>query len=218
MKHLIFYSIAAVLMIIVGCNNKDDNMVISPDKKLSIDYQESDFHGRAMYWNDTFRFYSDGKWHESHENALYADYYCDKTDLKDYFITLQKEHHTEGDTGFKPIRIDQYTTSDGTPLYFVYAESYSEGTWHYYSYTALCVKNGKLWRYPVFLNDVGSDSIQSDILVLEPASIGFDFTSKPLHYDNDIDQKIIDYDIDNRIVLDSKNKTVIVAGIKLIQL
>lgn len=212
----IFTFIALILM---SCHVKAEDSISSPDKMLIITYKESELHGQAMDWNNTFRFYADGKWNESHENALYSDYYCDENQLKDYYINLQKEEYSEWNPGLMPIRIDQYSLIDGTPVYLVYAETYSEGTWHYFSYTALCIYDGEIKRYPLFRELKESKNIQSEILMWGPASIGLDFTSPSSHnYKFDLDKKIFNAPVEIKINYDSKKKQIIIAGEKYIQL
>ena len=169
-------------------------------------------HGSAMDWDNVFHFYSDGKWYDSQDNALYADYYCNNPSKKDYYLALQKEEYSEWDPGIKPIRIDQCQLQDGTPIYLVYAETYSDMTWHHFSYTAFCIKDGRLLRYPLFEQITGIEDIQSDILIIGPASIDFDFTLTPSSYEYEMDRKIIDTPIGKRVLFDSKNGTLKIVG------
>lgn len=202
----------------MNCQDMAGDSISSPDKKFIITYKESELNGSAKDWDNTFRFYTDGKWHEDHGNALSSDYYCDDPELKDYYIKLQKDEYSEWDPGLMPIRIDQYKLIDGTPIYLVFAETYSEGTWHYYTYTALCINDGKILRYPLFRELKESKDIQSEILMWKPASIGFDFTSPSRDYDFDLDQKIFDAPVENKINYNSKKKQITIAGEKYIQL
>lgn len=199
------------MLALISCGNAKEKIVKSPDRKLIITCKEYDYPGTEKEWINAVKFYSDGKWQEFPENPIYTDYFCEELGLEEYYSELQKEEFSEYDPGLNPIRIDQCALLDGTPIYLVYAETYSNRTWHFFSYTALCIKDNKLYRYPLFKNMMDEVDILSDVIIIGPASIGLDFTGRPAQYEYEIDEKINDAPIEKKIVFDEKKGQLIIA-------
>lgn len=214
MKHTFQYILT--LLILVSCQSSGEVTVSSPDKKLRISFVEQEGlwpHPRVIEWTNRIRFKAEGHWQADSSQSLSLNYYVEEPKFKHYYEELQRDDYTEWETGFRPIRIDQLTLSNGMQVYLVYALTYADAAYHdyYYSYTALCIKDGRIWRYPIFKELMDSEDIKSDILILNPASIDLDFTTHPSYYDYGLDYKIIEADIDDRIAYDLQTGELIIA-------
>lgn len=207
-----------VILLVSSCKASQEQTICSPDKKFTISYVEEGGYWpypRVSKWTDAFHFKSKGRWHSISSQGFSYEYYCDDADQREYYEDLKQEedNYAEWDLGFKPMRIDQISLSDGTKVYLVYALTYSDTGYHeyYYSYTALCTRNGKIWRYPIFKGLMNCKEIQSDIIVIHPASIDLDFTLRPANYDFRLDCKIAEAWVENRIMIDPGTNELILA-------
>ena len=67
-------------------------------------------------------------------------------------------------------------------------------------------------KYPIFSNVIDLAKPGSDIIIINPASIDFDFTTHPHYYEYWVDHKILDEDEEDRISLDPKTGELSLAG------
>lgn len=200
-----------------GCRPYGVQVVSSPDGKFRISYSENESIGSQQgvkEWANVYQFESEGRWQSDSSQSLTFEYYCDDASFEEYYEDLHREECTEFETGIKPIRIDQIVLSDGTPIYFVYALTYSDAAYHdcYYSYTALYIKDGAILRYPIFRSVMNMARPGSDIIVINPASIDFDFTMHPAYYEYWLDHKILDQNEEDRISLNPQTGELSLAG------
>ena len=216
MKHAALLFLFA--LIVVSCQSSGEQVVSSPDKKLRIFFiEEAGWPSpRVAEWTNAIRYYSDGRWQVDSSRTLSFEYYCDDAAaLKDRYDELQKWDYSEWKMGFQPIRIDQIVLTDGTPIYLVYAMTYADTAYHdyYYTYTALCIKDGKLHRYPVFKSLVGCKELESDIINVTPVSIDLDYTHPQPDYMLGLDCKITEAYDEDRIWFDANDQTLVIADV-----
>lgn len=217
------YTIQIVLAVLImtGCRATGEHIVTSPDGMFSISCRENESvwpHAGIGEWENAYKFRSEGSWLSDNSRSLAFEYYCEDVSLSQYYENLHQEEWSELETGIQPIRIDQITLSDGTPIYFVFALTYEDLSYHdyYYSYTALCIKEGAIRKYPIFQGVMELARPNSDILIINPASIDFDFTCHPAYYEYWIDHVIMDVQVDNRIRLNPETGNLDVAAGELI--
>lgn len=194
------------LLILAGCHPSGVKVVSSPDKKLLISFEEKEtiwLQPGIMEWTNIYQYKSGGRWQSDSSWSLTFEYYCDDASLMEYYADLHREEWSELETGIKPVKIEQISLSNGTPIYFVYALTYSDAAYHdyYYSYTALCIEDGKIRKYPIFRNVMDLARPGSDIIIINPASIDFDFTTHPAYYEYWLDHKVLDVKAEDRIRL-----------------
>lgn len=93
--------------------------------------------------------------------------------------------------------------------------TYADTAYHdyYYTYTALCIKDGKLYRYPVFKSLVGSKELESDIINVTPVSIDLDYTHPRPEYMLGLDCKITEAYDEDRIWFDNCDQTLVIADV-----
>lgn len=211
-----FHFILTVL-IISGCCQPGIKVVSSPDRKFRITCSENESiwnQPGIVEWTNVYQFKSEGRWQCDSSQSLSFNYYDEDISLEEHGEESHLQEWVEYETGIKPKRIDQITLSDGTPIYFVYALTHCDTAYHdyYYSYTALCVKDGKILKYPIFSNVINLAIPGSDIIIINSASIDFDFTIHPHYYEYWVDHKILDEDEDARISLDPKTGELSLAG------
>ena len=209
------------VIIMTGCRSVGGHIVTSPDGMFRITCIKDESiwaHTGITEWTNEYLFVSDGSRINDTSRSLAFDYYCEDDSLNQYYKTLHQEEWSELETGIQPIRIDQIALSDGTPIYFVYALTYADSSYHdyYYSYTALCIKEGAIRKYPIFQGMMELARPYSDILIINPASIDFDFTCHPAYYEYWIDHVIMDVQVDNRIRLNPETGNLDVAAGELI--
>ena len=210
--------ILLIILLMTSCKSSLIQTVTSPDHRFKISYSEDLWdwpRSNELEWTDFFRFKSKGRWYRISSPTLSFNYYSDDAETRSNYEDLLDEviWDAEWNPGFQPIRIDEIKLSDGLKVYLVYALTYANSVYHdyYYSYTALCVKEGQIWRYPLFEGLKDCKDIHSEILVINPASIDLDFTLRPEYYENGLDRMIVEKWEKDRIRLDSKTEELIIA-------
>lgn len=205
-----------LILLLVGCHSSGERVLSSPDKRLKI--SSAEFHGVStgpgvQEWINVFRFKSNGRWQKDFSQSLSFEYYCTDSNRKSFYDELHRDEYCEWEPGFLPIRIDLFALSDGTPIYLVYALTYADTAFHdyYYAYTALCIKDGKIWKYPIF-EGMDSKKPDSEIVIINPASIDLDFTIHPSEYEFEQDDNIARADEKDRIAFDSNTGVITIAN------
>ena len=214
MRTLLLFS-SLLVTLFVSCTSKGINKVTSPDRKLIITFKDTESHGNALEWVNSYRFYYKGQWHESVAPALYSSSILENNNENRSQEQMEKLVEPELETGIRPIRIDQLPVIDDSPIYLVYSLTYSDPVYHeyLYSYAALCIKDGALLRYPLFEGVMNEQEMYSDIITISPSSIELDFTMQPLSYEYEIDRKIVDTPEDKRIIYDDQTGLIVIGEV-----
>lgn len=184
------------MITVLGCHS-NTFQIASQDGNLVITCIEPDDNMEGItIWSNEYKYKFNGKWYKSTANALESEYYDGMINN----IILKSEL----ETGIYPIRIDQIVLSDYTPIYLVYAIKYEDTAYHdyYYSYTALCIKDGMIKRYPLFKDLVGKEG-DSNYIIITPASVDFDFTNHSQTMETDL---ITNTSLEDRFKLDHAKK------------
>ena len=211
-KTSLLASLFLIMAAFTSCVRHKSNIIVSPDKMFMISFKKLEPNGSVDEWDNVFQYRFDNKWHKSTKYELSTTYYCDSDEKKQYYDDLMRNEYSEWNPGFLPIRIDQVTLDNGTTIYLVYALTYADRAYHdyYYSYTALCIKEGHIWRYPLFVEHACVQEFESNIVIIDPASIGLDFTLHPVCYEYKIDQIIASLSEDRRIIFVPKTNDIII--------